>query len=86
MKGAMNRESILRGLIALPPEAQKMVIDYIAYLCLHYTQALEEETEKLPDLQDEPFIGLWRDRADMADSEAWVRATRTREWGSGLLR
>ncbi len=77
-----NQESILRDLLALPPEAQKMVVDYIAYLRLHYTQVLQEETEALPDLQDEPFIGLWRDRADMTDSGAWVRATRTREWCS----
>ena len=82
IKGMTNQESILRDLLALPPEAQKMVVDYIAYLRLHYTQVLQEETEALPDLQDEPFIGLWRDRADMTDSEAWVCDTRTREWGS----
>jgi hypothetical protein len=76
----MNQESILRDLMTLPPEAQQMVIDYIAYLRLRYTQVSQKEAETLPDLQDEPFVGLWRDRADMTDSEAWVRATRTREW------
>ena len=74
VEGMLNRESIWRDLVALPPEAQKMVIDYIAYLRLYYTQV---STEKLPDLRDEPFIGLWRDREDMMDSEAWVRAMRT---------
>ena len=31
-------------------------------------------------LTDEPFVGMWRDREDMADSSEWVRTTRQREW------
>lgn len=31
-------------------------------------------------LSDEAFIGMWRDREDMKDSSAWVRALRSREW------
>jgi len=86
IEGVTNQESILRDLMALPPEAQKMVVDYIAYLRLHYTRVPQEATDTLPDLQDEPFIGLWRDRTDMTDSEAWVRAIRTREWRLGAAR
>jgi hypothetical protein len=32
-------------------------------------------------LKDEPFVGMWCDRPDMADSNAWLRTVRTREWG-----
>lgn len=31
-------------------------------------------------LADDPFIGMWRDREDLADSDAWVRTMRRREW------
>lgn len=29
-------------------------------------------------LADEPFIGIWRDREDLADSSTWVRSIRDR--------
>lgn len=77
----MNREQILRDFMALPPVAQQMVADFIAFLRLRYAQELSEEADVLPDLKDEPFIGMWRDRTDMADSSTWVRTVRTREWG-----
>ncbi len=34
-----------------------------------------------PNLTDEPFVGMWHDREDLADSSAWVRQTRQNEWG-----
>ncbi len=77
----MNREQILRDLMALPPAAQEMVVDFIAFLRLRYTQEPSENAEGLPALRNEPFIGIWRDRPDMTDSSAWVRTVRTREWG-----
>ena len=76
----MNQEQILRDLMALPPRAQQMVADFIAFLRLRYAQEPHEEAEILLALKDEPFIGMWRDRTDVADSSAWVRAVRTREW------
>lgn len=35
---------------------------------------------KRPSLTLEPFVGMWRDRDDMADSVRWVREIREREW------
>lgn len=43
--------------------------------------ALPPEISSRPDLAEEPFIGLWRDRQDMQDSTVWVRVVREREWG-----
>jgi hypothetical protein len=37
---------------------------------------------KLPNLQDEPFVGMWKDREDMEDSSHWVRQVRQQEWTS----
>ena len=35
--------------------------------------------------KNEPFVGMWRDREDMADSSEWVRTTRQREWTPPLI-
>ncbi len=77
----MNQEQILRDLLALPPMAQQMVADFIAFLRLRYAQEPSEEVDALPTLKNEPFIGIWHDRADMTDSCTWVRTVRERQWG-----
>nr|VFJ74318.1 MAG: Predicted antitoxin, contains HTH domain [Candidatus Kentron sp. FW] len=38
--------------------------------------SMEEEA-----MENEAFVGTWRDRSDMADSTAWVRNLRQKEWG-----
>lgn len=40
----------------------------------------ERKEPKQRPLREEPFVGMWRDREDMADSNEWVRETRQREW------
>ncbi|MGB3188182.1 MAG: hypothetical protein WBB43_01980 [Limnoraphis sp.] len=30
--------------------------------------------------QDEPFVGMWKDRQDLEDSTAWVRSIRHQHW------
>jgi AbrB family looped-hinge helix DNA binding protein len=42
----------------------------------------DTESDRRP-LQEEPFVGMWRDREDMADSTQWVRQAREREWNRG---
>lgn len=32
------------------------------------------------DFQDEPFVGMWKDREDLNDSSRWVRQIRQQEW------
>lgn len=31
-------------------------------------------------LRTDPFIGLWKDREDLADSTQWVRSIRQQHW------
>ena len=49
-------------------------------------QRLQVETlsteMNLSNIQDEPFVGMWKDREDMEDSSQWVHRVRQQEWTS----
>jgi hypothetical protein len=34
-------------------------------------------------IENEPFVGMWKDREDMRDSTAWVRELRRQQWARG---
>ncbi len=34
------------------------------------------------DFANEPFVGMWKNRTDLADSGEWVRQLRRSEWQS----
>jgi hypothetical protein len=74
------RQDLLEELDSLPEEAQRQVVDFIALLRQRYLTAPAKEASELEDLAGEEFIGMWRDRQDMADSTAWVRNLREKEW------
>jgi hypothetical protein len=77
----MEAANIAREIASLPPEAQKQVIDFVAFLKARYPASQPARKTRRTRLADEPFIGMWQDRADMQDSVAWVRSLRMREWG-----
>lgn len=73
----MELNNLEQRLAALPEKARQEVAELIA--------ALEARHKRLQgttatQLSEEPFIGCWNDREDLADSSAWVRRTRQREW------
>jgi len=76
----MKKEKDLHEFDELPPEAQRQVIDFIAFLRTRYRKRSMARKTKKKNLADEAFIGMWRDREDMKDSRAWVRSLRKREW------
>jgi len=76
----MEEANIFRELESLPPEARKMVGDFVAFLKNRYPKAKSVRKKRLIKLADEPFIGMWRDREDMRDSTGWVRDLSRREW------
>ena len=78
---AMNPNSVLENFAALPPEAQKQVVDFIAFLKTRYTPAVTSKKPKTVLLENEAFIGMWRNSKDMQDSTQWVRNLRQQEWG-----
>ena len=76
----MTTEEILRDFDSLPPEAQRQVADFIAFLLSRYRPSQSTENSEVSPAAD-TFIGMWRDRADLQDSSAWVRSIRKSEWG-----
>ena len=76
----MKTSNILKEMDSLPTEAQKQVIDFIAFLKTRYPTVHVVPKTKRVRLSDEPFIGMWQGREEMQDSTAWVRSLRHREW------
>jgi len=77
----MNQEQLLNDFLSLPPVAQQEAIDFLSFLKLRYSQSSNQKGQKLSNIQNEPFVGMWRSRADMSDSNTWVRDLRKAEWG-----
>lgn len=76
----MEASDIVHEIASLPPEAQRQVTDFVAFLKARYPAIKATKKTQGITLMDEPFIGMWRDREDMRDSVAWVRDLRRREW------
>jgi len=79
----MEKANIAREIETLPPEAQKQVLDFVAFLKARYPSTQPTKSARRTRLSAEPFIGMWKDREDMRDSLAWVRGLRQREWEHG---
>lgn len=75
----MDQKTAWQRFSRLPPEAQKQVTDFIAFLQTRYQPTRPRKSPR-PRLAKEPFVGIWRERADLQDSTAWVRKTRASEW------
>ena len=75
----MKQKDVWDDFSTLPPEAQRQVIDLIAFLKTRFEKdrMVKQDTTKLTD---ESFIGMWQNREDMQDSAEWVRSVRKREW------
>ena len=65
----------------LPAEAQRQLADFAEFLRQKYKGSASVEVPRSTDLKNEPFIGMWRDREDLADSSGAVRELRKSEWG-----
>ncbi len=76
----MDKNRVLNGFESLPQDAQKQVLDFIAFLQKRYKPVEAKKFSKRNDISEEPFIGIWKDREDMGDSSAWVRNMRRTEW------
>lgn len=77
----MNREKLLQDVASLSPLAQREAIDFIAFLKIRHRQYSTKSIDNKSAMETEPFIGMWKNRTDMADSNAWVRTLREKEWG-----
>lgn len=77
----MNQQKLLQDVASLPLPAQEELIDFIAFLKERYHVQRPLPTKNLLSIDQEPFIGMWENRADMNDSSAWVNNLRRKEWG-----
>lgn len=76
----MNATMIAKAIGRLPEEEQREVFDFVGFLCSrHSPRATTGRKRGNPSMA--PFVGMWRDRVDMTDSTAWVRAQRRTGWG-----
>jgi len=55
----MNVGKIIRELNTLPPEGQRQVADFVAFLQVRYKHLRPRKTASKKKLAEEPFIGLW---------------------------
>lgn len=76
----MDRKALWQKYNTLPKEAQEQVESFLGWLTARYNQALPARRTRKSNLNEEPFVGMWRDRQDLADSTAWVRSMRKKEW------
>lgn len=75
----MELKNIEERLAALPENNRREVAELVSAL---------EERQRLRDtamnpalsIVEQAFVGMWKDRDDMADSTGWVRRTRLHEW------
>ena len=76
----MNQQEFLQNISSLPPPAQQEVLDFIAFLKQRHAHH-QLPNQDLSSIQQEPFIGMWKNRTDIGQSSAWVRNVRQHEWG-----
>lgn len=70
-------EAILEKVRVLPIEKQQEILK-LAESFAQEVEAAQEQPQM--DWKNDPFVGMWKDREDMADSTEWVRQVRRREW------
>jgi hypothetical protein len=76
----MNQEGAWQQFAALPPDQQREVLDFMAFLQERRVLPTTRKISKPTKLSAEPFLGCWSDRQDLQDSVAWVHKTRQHEW------
>jgi hypothetical protein len=77
----MDQEQFWREIKLLPPQAQREVIDFIAFLRRRY-QPTSPGDKSRKKISEETFVGMWANRDDLADSSSWVRNIRKSEWST----
>lgn len=76
----MLQPELLNEFLSLPAEAQRQVIDFIAFLRQRYAVVEPASQSSDDNFINHSFIGMWSDRQELTDSTAWVRGVREREW------
>ncbi len=76
----MEENKIYDDILNLPPEAQRQVSDFVDFLKYRYQKSQQASQTRKDRIIDSPFIGIWENRKDMANSTRWVRNLRKSDW------
>lgn len=76
----MNQQEFIESFLSLPSEAQHQVLNFIAVLQPRYKLTEPKNRSRATKLSSYEFMGMWRDRQDLADSTSWIRHLRESEW------
>jgi len=76
----MDKNKVLNEFESLPQDAQQQVINFINSLQKRYKIDEENYQTNQREITEEKFLGIWKDRTDLKDSNAWVRKIRRSEW------
>ena len=75
----MSKPKFAEQFEQLPPAAQKQATDFIAFLYERHVKAASKASPE-KSIAACSFVGIWKDREEMADSTAWVKKQRSELW------
>ncbi|MBI2805852.1 MAG: hypothetical protein HYX68_12805 [Planctomycetes bacterium] len=70
-----QQQNLINAVLSLPTERLPLVAAFVEKLKLEAPPATGAG-----DVATDPFVGMWKDREDLQDSNAWVRNLRKSEW------
>ena len=73
----MDIAQLINDIEQLPPEAQRQIENFIAFIKTRYQPAVKT---KLPE---EEFVGMWSNPPQNQDSAQWTQNTQESEWSKG---
>lgn len=73
-------EQLKKDIAALPEADQQLVSEFVAMLKNRHGMTKTARIRSL-NLENEPFVGMWKDRPEMQDSTAWIKQVRREHWG-----
>lgn len=77
----MTQQQLMEKYASLPAEAQKRIDDFVATLSQKYHVNFDVSQPADSPVEEEAFVGMWRDAPHLESSTDWVRETRETHWG-----
>jgi hypothetical protein len=74
-------ERLAAQILELPPEGRRKIQKLVNEIRRTPAPQRSSGRTRRRSFADAPIFGMWKDRAEMADSTAWVRSARKKEWG-----
>ncbi len=75
----LDLDKLQNDIGALPEAAQIQVSQLVGVLKQRHNNSNTSSLKPI-SFDDQPFVGMWRDRPDMQDSVDWVRQVRQQQW------